>query len=85
MQVILERLKNCQFGVVECTYLGHVIRGGKVQVDKAKVEAVAKFQTPKKKEMMTNKMRVAILGDNTIFQNMHLIASIMFAHEQFIN
>ena len=51
-------MKNCQFGVAECTYLRHVIRGGKVQVDKAKVEAVAT-------------MRVAILGDNTILLDSH--------------
>ena len=56
------------------------------------MEAVTKFQTPKKKkkkkkEMMINKVRVAILGDNTIFNisKYASIASITFAHEQFIN
>ena len=30
--------KKCQFGMAECSYLGHVGGGGRVKVDGAKVE-----------------------------------------------
>ena len=42
--------KKCQFGMAECSYLGHVIGGGRVKVDGAKVEAVRQFQIPRTKK-----------------------------------
>ena len=42
--------KKCQFGMTECSYLGHVEGGGKVQVETSKVEAIEKMQPPKTKK-----------------------------------
>uniref|UniRef100_A0A1X7U5U6 Reverse transcriptase domain-containing protein n=1 Tax=Amphimedon queenslandica TaxID=400682 RepID=A0A1X7U5U6_AMPQE len=40
---------KCQFAVKECTYLGHVIRGGKVAPVKDKLEAIKDFPRPESK------------------------------------
>ena len=37
---------KCQFGMTECTYLGHVVGNGKVKVDQLKVHAVENFPQP---------------------------------------
>ena len=44
------RPKKCHFGMEQCIYLGHVVGGGKVQVEASKVEAVQKMSTPKTKK-----------------------------------
>ena len=38
--------KKCEFAKVEAKYLGHVVGGGRVQVDPAKTEAVATWPAP---------------------------------------
>ena len=44
--------KKCQFGMAECVYLGHVVGGGKVQVEESKVDAIRGIATPQiKKEV----------------------------------
>ena len=46
--------RKCQFGMQECTYLGHVVGGGVVKPHSSKVEAVVSFPVPKtKKEVRT--------------------------------
>jgi len=46
--------RKCQFGMKECTYLGHVVGGGVVKPHVSKLEAVASFPVPKtKKEVRT--------------------------------
>ena len=46
--------KKCQLGMAECNYLGHIVGGGKVQVEMSKVEAIRRIQPPKtKKEVRT--------------------------------
>ena len=46
--------RKCQFGMEECTYLGHVVGGGMVKPHVSKLEAVASFPVPKtKKEVRT--------------------------------
>ena len=59
LRVILEKLRRvnltvkrrkCQFGMGECSYLGHVIGGGKVRMEADKIEAVQQFQRPRTKK-----------------------------------
>ena len=38
--------KKCEFACSEAKYLGHVVGGGRVQVDPAKTEAVATWPVP---------------------------------------
>ena len=42
--------KKCQFGMAECVYLGHVVGGGKVQVEESKVDAIRGIATPQTKK-----------------------------------
>ena len=42
--------RKCQFGMAECTYLGHVVGGGAVKPHPSKVEAVASFPIPQTKK-----------------------------------
>ena len=44
------RPKKCQFGMSQCIYLGHVVGGGRVEVEIAKVEAVMKVPRPQTKK-----------------------------------
>ena len=50
---------KCQFAVKECTYLGHIIGGGKVYPIKDKVEAIRKFPTPESKEQVRSFLGLA--------------------------
>ena len=34
---VLVKLMKCQFAMAECTYLGHVVGGGKVQMEPSKI------------------------------------------------
>ena len=61
IQAVLQRLreakltikpKKCQFGMSNCTYLGHVVGNGQVKPEMAKVEAVRKFPQPKTKRQV---------------------------------
>ena len=42
--------KKCQLGMKECSYLGHVVGGGKVRVESSKIEAIEKTQPPRTKK-----------------------------------
>lgn len=44
------RAKKCQFGTSTCLYLGHIIGGGRVRPDTAKVIAIREFPTPQSKK-----------------------------------
>ena len=44
------RPKKCQFRMSQCIYLGHVVGGGRVEVQRAKVEAVMKLPRPQTKK-----------------------------------
>ena len=45
---------KCQFAMAQCVYLGHMVGGGKVQVEESKVEAIRRMVTPRtKKEIRT--------------------------------
>ena len=44
------KLRKCQFGTARCVYLGHVIGGGQVRLEEAKVEAVASYPIPTTKK-----------------------------------
>lgn len=51
------RPKKCQFGMDQCSYLGHVVGNGEVRPEETKLQAVRTFPTP------TTKKRVrAFLG-----------------------
>ena len=52
LEIVLVRLREagltakprkCQFGMAQCVYLGHVVGGGKVQVERSKVDAIKKM------------------------------------------
>ena len=58
LRTVLQRLQEagltvkptkCQFGMEECTYLGHVVGGGKVQMELSKIAAVQSFGVPRTK------------------------------------
>ncbi len=42
--------KKCQFGMSQCVYLGHIVGGGRVQVESSKVKAVREFGVPRTKK-----------------------------------
>ena len=44
------KMRKCQFAMSECVYLGHVVGGGLVQPEAAKLEAVRSFATPRTKK-----------------------------------
>ena len=44
------KAKKCQMGMKECLYLGHTVGNGKVLPEKAKVQAIQEFLTPKLKK-----------------------------------
>ena len=55
LRTVLERLlqhmqyakrSKCDFGVLEVEYLGHIVGGGKVWADPAKISAVAEWPAP---------------------------------------
>ena len=41
---------KCQFGMTRCSYLGHVVGGGEVQMERDKVEAVKAMPVPRTKK-----------------------------------
>ena len=43
---------NCQFGMRECGYLGHVVSNGMVRPELSKVDAVQCFAVPKTKKQI---------------------------------
>jgi hypothetical protein len=43
---LLANPKKCEFAQQSLVYLGHVISGGKLKFDLAKVEAIIKWPTP---------------------------------------
>ena len=43
---------KCHFGMLECTYLGHVVGNGVVQPEPSKVQAVMVFPIPKTKTQL---------------------------------
>ena len=42
--------KKCQLGMKECSYLGHVVGEGRVQMESVKIEAIERMQQPKTKK-----------------------------------
>ena len=42
--------RKCQFGMFQCTYLGHVVGQGKVKPEEAKISAIQSFLQPKTKK-----------------------------------
>ena len=44
------KLKKCQFGMAQRSYLGHVVGKGKIQPEEGKIEAVQNFAVPKTKK-----------------------------------
>ena len=59
LEIVLDRLvqaglkakpTKCQLGMAECVYLGHVIGGGKVQPERAKIQAISDFTPPTTKK-----------------------------------
>ena len=42
--------RKCQFGMAQCVYLGHVVGGGRVQVEHSKVEAIQRMPRPQTKK-----------------------------------
>ena len=55
LRVVMEKLqragltvrrKKCQFGMAECSYLGHVVGSGRVCPEAAKIQAVRSFEQP---------------------------------------
>ena len=42
--------RKCQFGMAQCVYLGHVVGGGKMQVERSKVDAIKRMPRPKTKK-----------------------------------
>ena len=46
------KAKKCQFGMAQCTYLGHVVGSGAVCPDPAKTEAVKSFPLPHTKKQV---------------------------------
>ena len=44
--------KKCQFGMEQCTYLGHVVGNGEVRPEQSKQQAVKDFPTPKTKKQV---------------------------------
>ena len=61
LEIVLQKLKDlgltvkpskCQFAVQECTFLGHKVGRGVVQLLEAKVEVIRSIPKPKKKKDM---------------------------------
>ena len=61
LQRVLEQLgragltanpKKCQFGMLQCVYLGHVVGNGVVKLEVGKLEAVQKFPRPTSKRQV---------------------------------
>ena len=46
------KTKKCQFGMQQCTYLGHIVGNGEVRPECSKQQAVYDFQTPKTKKQV---------------------------------
>ena len=44
------RSRKCQFGMSYCHYLGHIVGGGQVQPEEAKITAIRDFPLPKTKK-----------------------------------
>ena len=44
------KLKKCQFGMEECSFLGHVVGHGKVKPEDGKIQAVKDFKIPATKK-----------------------------------
>ena len=45
-QLIL-KMSKCEFGNTSLVYLGHIVGGGALRIDPAKIEAIVKWPTPK--------------------------------------
>ena len=43
---------KCQFGMAKCGYLGHIVGGGRVEPETAKINAVQSFQQPRTKKQV---------------------------------
>ena len=41
---------KCQFGMAQCLYLGHIVGGGRVQVEWSKVKAIWTMRAPRTKK-----------------------------------
>ena len=42
--------RKCQLGMTKCIYLGHIVGGGQVEVETAKVQAIQEFGVPRTKK-----------------------------------
>ena len=42
--------KKCSLAMFECEYLGHLVGGGEIRFDKAKVSAITDFKHPRTKK-----------------------------------
>ena len=52
--------KKCNFGAKYCSYLGHIVGGGEVRMEIAKLEAIQNFPIP------TTKRSESIFGNHWI-------------------
>ena len=46
------KAKNCQLGMSQCVYLGHIVGNGQVRPETSKLEAVRSFDTLKTKKQV---------------------------------
>ena len=46
--------RKCQLGMTKCVYLGHIVGGGQVEVETAKVQAIREFGVPRTKKKSTH-------------------------------
>ena len=44
--------RKCQFGMVQCVYLGHVVSNGLVRPEPSKIDAVMSFPIPQTKKQV---------------------------------
>ena len=41
------KLSKCEFGKTTLVYLGHIVGGGKLNIDPSKIEVIVKYPEPK--------------------------------------
>lgn len=59
--------EKCYLAMYRCSYLGHIVRGGEVHLEDAKVAAIKEFAIPKKRRMSGHSWAwPAIIGDSSL-------------------
>lgn len=61
------KMSKCEFGKTALVYLGHIVGGGALRINPAKIEAIMKWPTPKS----ITEVR-SFFGCSSILEEVHL-------------